>query len=53
MSVLVAPWLITSKNIQAPGWYLGCGISIYAFGVFTHFASDMQKTIALQLRPGS
>ncbi len=47
----VTPWLITSKNIQAPGWYLALCISIYAFGVFTHFASDMQKTTALQLRP--
>ena len=47
----VTPWLITSQNIQAPGWYLAFCISLYAFGVFTHFASDMQKTTALQLRP--
>jgi steroid 5-alpha reductase family enzyme len=25
---------------------------MYAFGVFFHFASDMQKHISLQLRPG-
>jgi protein-S-isoprenylcysteine O-methyltransferase Ste14 len=48
----VAPWLITSGNIQAPGWYLAFCTSLYAFGVFTHFASDMQKTSVLQLRPG-
>jgi len=48
----VTPWLITSRNIQAPGWYLAFCVSLYAFGVFTHFASDMQKTTALQLRPG-
>ena len=48
----VTPWLITSRNIQAPGWYLAFCVSLYAFGVFTHFASDMQKTTAMQLRPG-
>jgi protein-S-isoprenylcysteine O-methyltransferase Ste14 len=48
----VTPWLITSQNIQAPGWYLALCISIYACGVFAHFASDMQKTTALQLNPG-
>ena len=48
----IAPWLITSRNIQAPGWWLALCISIYAFGVFTHFATDMQKTITLQLNPG-
>jgi protein-S-isoprenylcysteine O-methyltransferase Ste14 len=48
----LTPWLITSQNIQAPAWYQALCISIYAFGVFTHFASDMQKTTALKLRPG-
>jgi steroid 5-alpha reductase family enzyme len=48
----IAPWLITSQNVQAPPWYLGLCIAIYALGVFWHFASDMQKTMFLKLNPG-
>jgi protein-S-isoprenylcysteine O-methyltransferase Ste14 len=48
----IAPWLLTSQNVEAPAWYLGVCISLYAFGVFFHFASDMQKHTALKLRPG-
>ncbi len=47
----VAPYLITSQNIQAPGWYLALCVAIYAFGLFTHFASDMQKHTCLSLNP--
>jgi protein-S-isoprenylcysteine O-methyltransferase Ste14 len=48
----IAPWMITSRGIVAPGWYTALAVSIYAFGVFFHFASDMQKHMALALRPG-
>lgn len=48
----IAPYLITSRNIQAPGWYQAICISMFAFGVFLHFTADMQKHVALQLRPG-
>jgi steroid 5-alpha reductase family enzyme len=48
----VAPWMITSRDIEAPPWYLGLAIAIYAFGVFLHFASDMQKHMHLAHRPG-
>jgi len=48
----IAPWLMTSQNVQAPPWYLGLCIAIYAVGVFWHFASDMQKTMFLKLKPG-
>jgi steroid 5-alpha reductase family enzyme len=48
----LAPWLLTSRGVMAPGWVLGLGVSLYAFGLFFHFASDMQKYISLQLRPG-
>jgi steroid 5-alpha reductase family enzyme len=48
----IAPWLITSQNIQALPWYLGLCIAIYAVGVFWHFASDMQKSMFLKLKPG-
>lgn len=48
----IAPYLITSRNIQAPAWYQAICISMFAFGVFLHFTADMQKHMALQLRPG-
>jgi protein-S-isoprenylcysteine O-methyltransferase Ste14 len=48
----VAPWLLTSRGVHAPLWLLGLCISMYTFGIFMHFASDMQKYISLQLRPG-
>jgi len=48
----VTPWLIVSQGIEAPAWALGAIVAMYALGVFFHFASDMQKHISLQLRPG-
>jgi protein-S-isoprenylcysteine O-methyltransferase Ste14 len=48
----IAPWLVMSRAVQAPAWYLGMCIALYAFGVFFHFASDMQKHTALKLRHG-
>ena len=47
----ITPWLITSRGIQAPPWYLGLSISLNIFGVFFHFTADMQKYIALKLSP--
>jgi steroid 5-alpha reductase family enzyme len=49
----IAPWLITSRNIHAPAWYMALCISLFSFGVFTHFASDMQKYCSLKFNPGS
>jgi steroid 5-alpha reductase family enzyme len=48
----IAPFLIASRHIEAPPWYLALAIALYASGVFFHFASDMQKHVALRLRPG-
>ena len=48
----IAPWLLTSRGIEAPPWYLGSCVSLYVFGVFFHFGSDMQKYTALKLQPG-
>ncbi len=48
----VTPWLIVSQGIEAPAWAVGAIVAMYALGVFFHFASDMQKHISLQLRPG-
>lgn len=48
----VAPWMLIHDNVQVPGWYLGLCVSLYAFGLFFHFSSDMQKHTSLKLHPG-
>jgi protein-S-isoprenylcysteine O-methyltransferase Ste14 len=48
----IAPWLLTARAVQAPPAYLALCISLWGFGVFLHFASDMQKHMWLKLRPG-
>ena len=48
----IAPWLITSQNAQAPAWLLGLTVSLYTFGIFLHYAADMQKHIQLKYHPG-
>jgi protein-S-isoprenylcysteine O-methyltransferase Ste14 len=49
----IGPWLIASGRTEIPGaWWLALCIAIYTAGVFGHFASDMQKHLSLQLRPG-
>ena len=47
----VAPWIIVSQGVEVPSWFLAVCISMYAFGVFLHFSSDMQKHVSLGLRP--
>jgi steroid 5-alpha reductase family enzyme len=44
-------WIIFSRSLQAPAWLLAICISAYVFGVFFHFASDMQKYTSLELKP--
>ncbi len=48
----IAPYIIASTPVNAPPWYIGLATSIYVFGVFFHFTSDMQKHISLSLRKG-
>jgi protein-S-isoprenylcysteine O-methyltransferase Ste14 len=48
----IAAWLIVAQDVRAPGWYTALCVSLYAFGVFLHFASDMQKHTTLALQPG-
>ena len=39
----ISPWLIvTYRNHPIAPWVVGVCIAIYSFGVFLHFASDMQ-----------
>ncbi|MBI3394417.1 MAG: DUF1295 domain-containing protein [Spirochaetia bacterium] len=48
----VTPVLIAMWNVRAPDWYLALFTAVYSFGVFLHFAADMQKHITLSLKPG-
>lgn len=48
----VAPFIITSQNVQAPAWLLGLSVSTYTFGIFLHYAADMQKHVQLKYNPG-
>jgi protein-S-isoprenylcysteine O-methyltransferase Ste14 len=47
----VAPWMLTSRGVQCPPWYLALCIALFTFGVFFHFTTDMQKFTSLALRP--
>jgi steroid 5-alpha reductase family enzyme len=47
----VAPWLLASRSIVAPPYYLVLCVSIYSIGVFLHFVADMQKFTALTSHP--
>ena len=48
----IGGWVVASRGVQAPAWYLALCVSLYTFGVFCHFAADMQKFTALKLQPG-
>jgi protein-S-isoprenylcysteine O-methyltransferase Ste14 len=50
----ISPWLIVTQraNPIAP-WTIGLCIAMYSFGVFLHFASDMQKHMSMQYRRGT
>jgi protein-S-isoprenylcysteine O-methyltransferase Ste14 len=52
-SYWVAPWLIVSRGVENPPWYLGFCIMLFTLGVFFHFTTDMQKFTALELQPES
>jgi len=47
----VAPWIIAGLDVQLPGWSLALSVSTFGFGVFLHFASDMQKHMFLKYQP--
>ena len=57
----IAPIIIVScnhilefdPNFIHPNTYIALCISMYIFGVFLHFVSDMQKYIYLKLNPGN
>jgi protein-S-isoprenylcysteine O-methyltransferase Ste14 len=47
----VGGWMVASRGVQAPGWYLAMCIILYTFGIFFHFTADMQKYTGLLLQP--
>ena len=49
----IAPYLLNSRAVDAPPWLLGMAISVYTFGIFLHYTSDMQKYIELKYNPGN
>ena len=49
----LAPWLLLSRGIECPPWYLGMCVSMNIFGVFLHFVTDMQKFTSLNLQPNT
>jgi steroid 5-alpha reductase family enzyme len=51
-SYWIAPFIITSMDVNAPSWLIAIAISMNIFGVFCHFTADMQKYIQLKYNPG-
>lgn len=48
----IAPFIITSQNVQTPFPLLTLAISLNIIGTVFHFAGDMQKHTSLKLNPG-
>jgi len=50
----IAPWMIVTHHGHpiAP-WMIGACVALYGFGVFLHFASDMQKHMSMAHRRGT
>lgn len=48
----VGPVVMLAKPQDAPPWLVGAVVALFGAGVFLHFAADMQKHMAMTLRPG-
>ena len=44
--------LVCARHVGAPGPLVAVTVALFGVGVFLHFAADMQKHVALELRPG-
>ena len=49
----IAPYIIINQESEPSNWYIAMCISMYIFGVFFHFTSDMQKFIQLKYNPNN
>jgi protein-S-isoprenylcysteine O-methyltransferase Ste14 len=47
----VTPWWIVTRDVRLAPAYAAACVALYTAGVFLHFAADMQKHMALTLRP--
>jgi len=52
-SYWIAPVLLLRRPLEPPPPLAGACVALFGFGVFLHFASDLQKTVSLALRPGT
>ncbi len=48
----IAPWLIVSRDVEAPPWILALAVGLWGFGTLLHFGADAQKHFVLRARPG-
>jgi protein-S-isoprenylcysteine O-methyltransferase Ste14 len=50
----IAPWMIVAhRGHPIAPWMIGACVALYSFGVFLHFASDMQKHMSMAHRRGT
>lgn len=48
----IAPTVMLLQPHDAPPWLVGAVVASFGLGVFLHFSADMQKHMAMALRPG-
>ena len=49
----ISTWIIMSTPVENSPMFLGIIVTIFAMGVFFHYAADMQKHAYLKLSPGN
>jgi len=48
----IAPWIITSQDVQVSPPMVALCVALFTVGIFLHYTSDMQKHMTLELNPG-
>lgn len=48
----IAPFLIISKQMTAPNWFIALAIFVTILGIFFHYVSDAQKHAILGIQKG-
>ena len=48
----IAPVIITVYDVELSAFHMAAAVSLFGFGVFFHFAADLQKHTALKIAPG-
>jgi protein-S-isoprenylcysteine O-methyltransferase Ste14 len=44
--------IVSGQGLALPPWAIAGCVALYGLGVFLHYSADMQKNMALKLRPG-